>query len=162
MSGDKMHDMKMGGMEMDSESMASRKGDMGGMAMTFQWGYNVVVLFDWLHVDGYIAYNLMCLVIIGLCILKQYLVQHQISLTGYRQRKLEETIVYGMHTTLGYLIMLVAMTFNIGIFIAIMAGCTLGHYYYPPIPQGFSVKSGDIQSKEMQIKRAATLGTRCH
>lgn len=43
-----------------------------------------------------------------------------------------DTVLYGVQMTLGYLLMLVAMTFNVGLFVAVIVGLSLGHFALAP------------------------------
>lgn len=38
--------------------------------------------------------------------------------------------MYGLHTSAHFMLMLAAMTFDVGIFVAIMAGFTLGYFAF--------------------------------
>ena len=49
--------------------------------------------------------------------------------------RLKLTVVYLVMVTFGFIIMLLVMTFNVGIFLTVILGLTLGHALTPKVPK---------------------------
>mmetsp|Transcript_3879 Transcript_3879/g.4761 ORF Transcript_3879/g.4761 Transcript_3879/m.4761 type:complete len:130 (+) Transcript_3879:104-493(+) len=127
------------------------------MPMFFEWSFDTIVLFEQLHVQNPAAYFVLCLVLIAICILKQYLVLQQVLLVGSRGKIVLETLLYITHTSIGYGLMLVCMTFNAGLFVTTMIGLAIGHFLFPPVT--FENVKGLVDSER---KLAALQGCCAH
>lgn len=127
---------------------------MGGssvMTMTFAVGYsNFHVLWDWWHVTNEAVFAASFLAVVLMAVARRALnkwatrrAQQQytggptfsmvasasaVALPRGRRlaRNLELTAYTAVSTTLSYLLMLVAMTFNVGMFLAVVVGEALG------------------------------------
>ncbi|EEA07858.1 uncharacterized protein CMU_029320 [Cryptosporidium muris RN66] len=102
------------------------------MHMTFYQNYNALILFDQWKTYNLATYLLSCLVIILIGFLAVYVsvVKEEIE---SRQRCLGKRIYilrvfmafisYFFH----YILMLIAMTFNFGLFLSVLIGLSIGH-----------------------------------
>ena len=52
-------------------------------------------------------------------------------------RRIADALLYGVYILIGYMVMLVVMTYNVGLFIAVLAGYCIGNFVFPrkPVPQ---------------------------
>eukprot|EP01064_Diplonema_japonicum_P007132 TRINITY_DN14850_c3_g1_i1.p1 TRINITY_DN14850_c3_g1~~TRINITY_DN14850_c3_g1_i1.p1 ORF type:complete len:136 (+),score=0.46 TRINITY_DN14850_c3_g1_i1:131-538(+) len=106
--------------------------EMMSMQMYFTWGYDVIILFkDW-STQGPYQYYFSCVVVALMGIVSQYLkVILEASIPATRPtsvNKLAHTLIYGLVITISYLLMLVSMTYNVGLFAAVIIGHMIGFY----------------------------------
>ncbi|KAJ9464356.1 Copper transport protein CTR2 [Diplonema papillatum] len=106
--------------------------EMETMPMHFVWGYETTILFKSWHTKTAWEFYTSCLAIIALCILTQA-VRAKLPPAGYHFRRLEEhfayTVLYGITAMLSFLLMLIVMTYNIGLFLSVIIGLTIGYHY---------------------------------
>jgi len=85
-------------------------------------------------------------------------IQNQSVLTEKRvTRHLHSTLLYLLQLLLAYLLMMVAMTFNAWLFIAILIGCSLGYYIFAPIAIPLTVP-GDVKTINIKNRKFIDLG----
>lgn len=115
------------------------------MAMSFEHSYNVVLLFSFWHTTTLMQYMLSLLVIYGACLFQGWLHRRQRHRDAQRHSRDElktwesgssvallpadcgqhfvaGAIEEALSISLGFLLMLLLMTFNVGVFITIVAG----------------------------------------
>lgn len=120
------------------------------MHMTFYWGKQVTVLFDEWKTRTWLAYSLTLLAVFLLAAFHEYIVNLRSrfikaskskSVSGLRapllgQRslkfgtKLTESLLFGVNAGLGYMLMLAVMSFNGGVFIAVILGFVAGYFFF--------------------------------
>eukprot|EP01059_Diplonema_ambulator_P034496 TRINITY_DN7766_c0_g3_i2.p1 TRINITY_DN7766_c0_g3~~TRINITY_DN7766_c0_g3_i2.p1 ORF type:complete len:140 (+),score=12.62 TRINITY_DN7766_c0_g3_i2:48-422(+) len=104
--------------------------DMMGMSAYFVWSYEVTVLFKEWTVSGPVGYFMTC----GLVMLMAVTAQHLKGTLETMQRprdtsdRISQTLLYGCVISISYLLMLVSMTFNVGLFASVIAGHMIGYY----------------------------------
>ncbi|KAL1291036.1 hypothetical protein HN51_059586 [Arachis hypogaea] len=128
------------------------------MHMTFYWGRYVTILFDSWKTDSWLSYALSLLACLVVAIFYQYLENRRIrlklfatgipssaaapeieapllrrKLAGERARlgvKVAGSVLFGVSSAIGYLLMLAVMSFNGGVFLAIVLGLAIGHFIF--------------------------------
>lgn len=133
------------------------------MHMTFYWGKDVTILFDFWRVNTWTWYVVSLLVVFLFSVLHEWLASQRSALSGKPEKeedtsvnssteedgdhrtpfiahayagqksclqKAVEASLFGINVGLGYLLMLAAMSFNGGVFVAIVAGLACGHFLY--------------------------------
>lgn len=98
----------------------------GGHMMTFHHSTSAVLLFDFLQIGpDPLSYflGLVFVVVVGVARQELLRISEQEHL-GPEKRAL----LYFCQATLSYLLMLVAMTFNVGLFLAVILGLSIGYY----------------------------------
>lgn len=120
------------------------------MHMTFYWGKQATVLFDEWKTQTWLAYSLTLLAMFLFAAFHEYVVDLRSrfvkaskakSASGLRapllrQRsikyasKMIESLLFGVNAGLGYLLMLAVMSFNGGIFIAVVLGFVVGYFFF--------------------------------
>lgn len=113
------------------------------MEMYFYWGTDVIFLFKSWRTNGNMFSYLMCLLGSFLAaILVEFLTTRKF------ENKLVQAALYAVQLLLSYLLMLVLMTFNSGLFIVIMLGYTTGYALF-----GFSdvkfTRKGDNAASQL-------------
>jgi len=136
-----MHMGGMGGMHMDGMSGM----DMGGMSMAMSFNMNMPL--DYLFKNAKIStdFELFIYTIITalLSFSVEYIKHLRLSVLVFNKQDeyktkfnthIKQTILHFIQTTISYLMMLVAMTFNISLFLAVMIGFTAGYFVFriPP------------------------------
>ena len=53
-----------------------------------------------------------------------------------------EALLYGVYVTMSYFAMLVAMTYNVGLFISVIFGFCIGHFLFPRGPKPSTLRQG--------------------
>ncbi|XP_061350403.1 copper transporter 5-like [Gastrolobium bilobum] len=128
------------------------------MHMTFYWGKKVTLLIDSWKTDSWTSFALSLLACLVVSAFYQYLENRRIRLkliagekrpsavapeiqtpllrwnvAGDKARlgmKFAEAILFGVNSAIGYLLMLAIMSFNGGVFVAIVVGLTLGYFFF--------------------------------
>ncbi|CDY45074.1 BnaA02g05020D [Brassica napus] len=124
------------------------------MHMTFYWGIKATILFDFWKTDSWLSYLLTLLACFVFAAFYQYLENRRLqfkSLSSTRHpppprtgvsaplipksstgsaAKAASVLLFGVNAAIGYLLMLAAMSFNGGVFIAIVVGLTVGYLVF--------------------------------
>ncbi|PIN21617.1 Copper transporter [Handroanthus impetiginosus] len=129
------------------------------MHMTFYWGRKVTILFDSWKTDSWISYFLSLLACFLVAVFYQYLEERRlrfkllsvaskrpppsdgaalgtpllISKLGGRNwapSRFAGAILFGIDSAIGYLLMLAIMSFNAGVFIAVVVGLGVGYLIF--------------------------------
>ncbi|KAK4342652.1 hypothetical protein RND71_038468 [Anisodus tanguticus] len=129
------HDMpKMGGMSPPSPQihMNNNNQHMMGMGlthMTFFWSKNAEILFSGWPGTRTGMYVLALIFLFVLSLLVEWLSNCN-YFKGNKANGIVQTFVHGVRIGLAYLLMLAVMSFNVGVFIVVVAGHTLGYYLF--------------------------------
>lgn len=128
---------------MNHGDMDMGHGDSCSMNMLFTWNYkNTCVVFRWWHIRKLSDMLLSFLVILALGYLYEYMryyiyksqANRGSSLTSgtnntdHRRNKLYSSCWYGLQVGYSFMLMLVFMTYNGWLMIAVVLGATWGHY----------------------------------
>ncbi|XP_061374965.1 copper transporter 5.1-like [Gastrolobium bilobum] len=125
------------------------------MHMTFYWSRKVTLLIDSWKTDSWIDYVLSLVACLVVSVFYQYLENRRIRLKVFaagksfppeiqtpllRRRiagdraklgvKLAGAVLFGVSSAIGYLLMLAVMSFNGGVFVAIVVGLAIGHFFF--------------------------------
>ncbi|KAL5071577.1 hypothetical protein RYX36_022464 [Vicia faba] len=122
------------------------------MHMTLYWGKNVTLLFDSWKTDSWTSYLLSLFACFLIASFYQYLENIRIRLKFFSggkgqslvpenrapllglnkvsRNKVAESGLFGVNSAIGYLLMLAIMSFNGGVFVAIVVGLTLGYFLF--------------------------------
>ncbi|KAI4337201.1 hypothetical protein L6164_015646 [Bauhinia variegata] len=126
------------------------------MHMTFYWGKEVTILIDSWKTDSWTSYLLSLLACLLVAAFYQYLENRRLRLklissakpsptpqietpllqskfTGDGAKlgvKLAGAILFGVNAAIGYLLMLAIMSFNGGVFLAIVVGLSIGYFFF--------------------------------
>ncbi|KAG5103414.1 hypothetical protein JHK84_048383 [Glycine max] len=128
------------------------------MHMTLYWGKKVTILIDSWKTDSWTSYVLSLLACLVVAAFYQYLENRRIRLkllAGDRRPlpapeirtpllrwgvaggdnarlgvKFAEAVLFGVNSAIGYLLMLAIMSFNGGVFLAIVVGLTIGYFFF--------------------------------
>jgi len=122
------------------------------MHMTLYWGKNVTLLFDSWKTNSWTSYLLSLIACFIIATFYQYLEnvrirlklfsgegrttpvpEIQASLLGLNKvsrNKVVESVLFGVNSAIGYLLMLAIMSFNGGVFVAIVVGLTIGYFLF--------------------------------
>ncbi|XP_031287035.1 copper transporter 5-like [Pistacia vera] len=121
------------------------------MHMTFYWGRTVTLLFDSWRTDSWLSYGLTLFACFVVSAFYQYLEDIRVRVTqiGAKKRadvevpllqkkvagklsagRIAGTVLFGVNSGLGYLLMLAVMSFNGGVFLAIVVGLTVGYLVF--------------------------------
>ncbi|KAK3213270.1 hypothetical protein Dsin_017976 [Dipteronia sinensis] len=125
------------------------------MHMTFYWGRTVTVLFDSWKTESWLGYALTLVACFVVSAFYQYLEVWRFRLirlgaraggggpTGidapllqrkvagkYSAARIAGTLMFGVNSGLGYMLMLAVMSFNGGVFLAIVLGLTVGYLFF--------------------------------
>ncbi|CAJ2675150.1 unnamed protein product [Trifolium pratense] len=123
------------------------------MHMTLYWGKNVTLLFDSWKTDSWTSYILSLIACFVIATFYQYLENIRIRLKFFSgegrggstvaeiqtpllglnkvsRNKVVESVLFGVNSAIGYLLMLAIMSFNGGIFVAIVFGLTIGYFLF--------------------------------
>ncbi|XVF68868.1 hypothetical protein PTKIN_Ptkin11bG0035800 [Pterospermum kingtungense] len=126
-----MEDMNhgMGGNEPGGDGMMMDQHKMM-MHMTFFWGKNAEILFSGWPGTRTGMYVLALVVVFVLGFMVEWISHSQFIKLGSTRRHvaagLVQTLLHGLRVGLAYLVMLAVMSFNGGVFLAAVAGHTLG------------------------------------
>ncbi|CAI9096701.1 OLC1v1032902C1 [Oldenlandia corymbosa var. corymbosa] len=130
------------------------------MHMTFYWGKKVTLLFDFWKTDSWMSYALTLLACFIFSVFYQYMEDRRVRfklllktnpspqpvvvsstmtaplLYSKVQKSLSNparfagAILFGVNSAIGYLLMLAIMSFNGGVFVAVVAGLALGYLIF--------------------------------
>ena len=129
------------------------------MHMTFYWGKDVTILFDFWRVTTWTWYAASLVVVFLFSLVHELLASQRLALSAVKgkgdaegvsvvengdhrtpllarvgrksvHRKAMEAFLFGINVGLGYMLMLAAMSFNGGVFLAIVAGLAFGHFTF--------------------------------
>ncbi|VFQ76789.1 unnamed protein product [Cuscuta campestris] len=153
--------MDMGAMHGMAPSSAAANGTahrrhMMMMHMTFFWGKDTEVLFSGWPGSGHLGMYLLSLaVVFGLAVLIEWLsnCNYIKDSADHVAAGIAQTALYGFRIGLAYVVMLAVMSFNGGVFLAAVAGHTLGFFFFgsrafnkapPPPPATAYGKTTDL------------------
>ncbi|KAF7817343.1 copper transporter 5.1-like [Senna tora] len=122
------------------------------MHMTFYWSYKVTLLIDSWKTNSWTSYVLTLLACLLASSFYQYLENRRIriklfssptpqiqipllqsNIAGDKAKlglKFAGAILFGVNSAIGYLLMLAIMSFNGGVFIAVVLGLTIGYFFF--------------------------------
>ncbi|XP_057957759.1 copper transporter 5.1 [Malania oleifera] len=123
------------------------------MHMTFYWGRKVTLLFDSWKTNSWTSYAFTLLACLVLAAFYQFLEDRRIKfkllaagrppaqspieapllqrkIAGWGPAKFAGAFLFGINSAIGYLLMLAVMSFNGGVFIAVVAGLAIGYLLY--------------------------------
>jgi len=119
------------------------------MNMLFTWSYkDTCVVFNWWHIRTRLQFIISCLIVVGLATYYEYLkfrfvkyasettASNRVSTTTNgsgvsqiaRREKFYRTIHYGIQVGFSFMLMLVFMTYNGWLMLAVVVGAALGYY----------------------------------
>ncbi|CAI7743972.1 unnamed protein product [Closterium sp. NIES-54] len=141
-----------------SSSASGGSMSMMMMQMWFYWGPNVVILFENWKTSNWGFYLLACFLVVVFCVLHEYLTSFRLKLSATRRCRVKDaeqgedftnvasknkachwrplldrlavTGIYALNLIFSYAIMLIIMSFNIGLFIAVVLGLTIGFFFF--------------------------------
>ncbi|PSS15457.1 Copper transporter like [Actinidia chinensis var. chinensis] len=114
------------------------------MRITMYWGKDVTLLFDWWRTDSWPSYALSLLACFLFSLFYQYLEDRRLRFNSTaadrlsqpllskigRTRGLAAAALFGFNAAIGYLLMLAIMSFNGGVFLAIVFGISVGYFLF--------------------------------
>ncbi|CUS22459.1 LAQU0S05e05820g1_1 [Lachancea quebecensis] len=127
--------------------------DMCSMNMLFTWNYkNTCVVFKWWHIRTLPHLLLSILVIAASSYLYEYLKYYcaksassrtagAASVSNSKAAKLKRASWYGAQVGFSFMLMLVFMTFNGWLMLAVVVGAAWGHYSWGNLTEGLAYNS---------------------
>lgn len=125
------------------------------MHMTFYWGKNVTILFDSWRTDSWLGYLLSLLALFIASVFYQYMedrrfrfkilaeskpassepsmetpLLHSKAIFGWSLARTATAVLFTVNSAIGYMLMLAVMSFNGGVFIAIVVGLGAGYLIF--------------------------------
>ncbi|XP_077234236.1 copper transporter 5.1-like [Tasmannia lanceolata] len=122
------------------------------MHMTFYWGKKVTLLFDSWKTNSWPSYALTLIVVFLFSVFYQYMEDRRLRFkilasikpsplintplllprlyNNKNSAKFSVALLFGVNSAIGYLLMLAVMSFNGGIFIAVILGLTDGYLLF--------------------------------
>ncbi|PKU59915.1 copper transporter 5.1 [Dendrobium catenatum] len=120
------------------------------MHMTFYWGKTVTILVDSWRTDSWISYLLSLIALLLGSAFYQFLEDRRVRFKllsksnhssleipllasragGRYAARIFTAVLFGVNSAIGYLLMLAVMSFNGGVFLAVVIGLTLGYYAF--------------------------------
>uniref|UniRef100_A0A7C8ZKA3 Copper transport protein n=1 Tax=Opuntia streptacantha TaxID=393608 RepID=A0A7C8ZKA3_OPUST len=124
------------------------------MHMTLYWGTKVTLLFDWWKTESWPSYYLTLLFCFLFAAFYQYLEDQRLSLLALATKtssgpcmntpllpsrfgtrltnpaRIGTAALFGVNSAIGYLLMLAVMSFNGGVFIAVVLGLAVGYFLF--------------------------------
>lgn len=120
------------------------------MHMTFYWGKTVTILVDSWRTDSWISYLISLVALLLASAFYQYLEDRRVRFKllsktnpssfeipllsgaggGKSTARVSAAVLFGVNSAIGYLLMLAVMSFNGGVFLAVVIGLTLGYYAF--------------------------------
>lgn len=122
--------------------------------MTFYWGTTVTILFDAWSTNSYTSYAISLLVCFLIAVFYQFiegwriklkllassppqsadlnvpLIESKIAGAGKSSSKVAGAVVFGVNSAIGYMLMLAIMSFNGGVFVAVVVGFAVGYFVF--------------------------------
>jgi len=105
--------------------------------MFFKWTIHATILFDWWKTTTWYYYLISCIVVSAMTVFLELLrfFYHRIAHDPKRQlkwsRRSGEALLYGVYIVMSYLVMLIVMTYNVGLCMSILIGYIVGHFLFP-------------------------------
>ncbi|KAL2237312.1 copper transporter 5 [Sesamum indicum] len=138
------------------------------MHMTFYWGRRVTILFDSWKTDSWLSYFLSLFACFLFSVFYQYMEDRRLRLKllsvsktspppsagpslstplllskmgarNWSPSRFAGGILFGINAAIGYLLMLAIMSFNAGVFIAVVVGLGVGYLVFRGGDEGFVV-----------------------
>merc|ERR1711916_14160 len=135
------------------------------LCMFFEWNTHVTILFEpWVTTTWYF-YALSCLAVAVMTVGLEWLrsTYHRTAHTKHRRltktRRAGEAFLYGGYISISYLVMLIVMTYNIGLCLAILTGYVVGHFLFP---RGSLALAGTVQQQAMHAPLSENPPLDCH
>ncbi|XP_019188867.1 PREDICTED: copper transporter 5.1-like [Ipomoea nil] len=127
------------------------------MHMTFYWGKNVTVLFDFWKTDSWTSYALTLIACFVFSVFYQFMEDRRLRFKlvsslgaaknkpdsvdtplllgsvvggGWKAARFAGALLFGVNSAIGYLLMLAVMSFNAGVFIAVVVGLGAGYLVF--------------------------------
>eukprot|EP01018_Ginkgo_biloba_P003167 Gb_22347 [translate_table: standard] len=141
MEGDQMHKAPAGG-----EHHESSRSGMMSMRMALYWGKEVSLMFKGWSSGSMLQYLLSLLALFalgffhqGLAYLRTVFSDHKktenpkgMVIFGTRPMVISilETLAFAANAATGYLLMLAVMSYNVGVFLVILAGLSVGFFFF--------------------------------
>ncbi|CAL9087542.1 copper transporter 5.1-like [Musa acuminata AAA Group] len=129
------------------------------MHITFYWGNKATILFDSWRTDSWPGYLLSLLALFAAALFYQYMEDRRVRfkiLAGSKPSlppppsaveapfllppsasaffppppRLASALLFGVNSAVGYLLMLAVMSYNAGVFVAVVAGLTVGYFFF--------------------------------
>ncbi|KAK1372639.1 Copper transport protein [Heracleum sosnowskyi] len=122
------------------------------MHMTFYWGTNVTILFDSWKTNSITSYALSLFACFLISVFYQYMEDRRIKLKliasspprsglnvplisekiggGGTAAKIAGAAMFGVNSAIGYMLMLAIMSFNGGVFVAVVLGLSVGYLVF--------------------------------
>ncbi|KAG6498436.1 copper transporter 5.1-like [Zingiber officinale] len=123
------------------------------MHMTFYWGIKATILFDSWRTDSWTSYLLSLVALFAVAAFYQYMEDRRLRFkflaVGSKRSpiaapllapasfavagspaRLATALLFGVNSAIGYLLMLAVMSFNAGIFIAVVVGLAVGYLLF--------------------------------
>ncbi|GAA0183341.1 secondary carrier transporter [Lithospermum erythrorhizon] len=119
------------------------------MHMTFYWGIQATILFDSWKTNSWLSYLPSLLALFLVAIFYQFNEQNRLNLkknpsksttittplldskgSRWSAAKIGGAILFGVNSSIGYLLMLAIMSFNGGVFVAIVLGLAVGYFFF--------------------------------
>lgn len=100
------------------------------MHMTFHFDRHGHVLFEWWHVQSDAQFLATCLAIIALAIMFECLAEFRVLVHAQPRRLAFKTLLHVAQLLLGYVLMLVAMTYNVFYIACILGGAAIGFFAF--------------------------------
>ncbi|XP_057467504.1 copper transporter 5.1-like [Actinidia eriantha] len=116
------------------------------MHMTMYWSKEVTLFFDWWRTDLWPSYALSLLACFLFSVYYQYLEDRRLRFNSAADRlshpllskivhprlprRLASAALFGFNTAIGYLLMLAVMSFNGGVFLAVVLGISVGYFLF--------------------------------
>ncbi|GJP48931.1 hypothetical protein CLOM_g8205 [Closterium sp. NIES-68] len=169
-----------GSASMSTMAMTPTTGTMASTGMTqmwLYWGPTVTILFENWRTSEWAVYIFACFAVLAFCVLHEFLTSLRLKLSQAASGRcrvndveqgakggasktsrdwhplldrLAATGIYTLNTTFSYTIMLIIMSFNIGLFIAVVLGLSIGFFLFGSKRQGNSPNNQEFQKVQEQ------------
>ncbi|KAJ4812696.1 hypothetical protein LUZ62_025262 [Rhynchospora pubera] len=125
------------------------------MHMTFYWGKTVTILFDFWRTNSWLSYSLSLLALFLASAFYQYMEDRRVrfkilaeskpassepsietpllygrAIRGWSLARSATAVLFTVNSAIGYMLMLAVMSFNGGVFIAIVVGLGVGYLVF--------------------------------
>jgi hypothetical protein len=85
------------------------------------------LIFEHVTLNNSLKFCFGCLVVLIVCILSQYLTLYRLKLSSEPKYWVRKIVLYFIQMNLGYIIMLVTMTYSLELFLMVTLGLTIGY-----------------------------------